>query len=124
VPRALAAGLDVEAEGLADYVLGGPSSRNGTIFMDIYAREAQAYLERSGATREDFARVAAKSRAHGALNARAQFRRPVSVKHVLDDRRISGPLTLSMCSRSPTAPPRSSSPANAGPAGTHPAHLG
>ena len=66
--------------------------------MDIYARDAQAYLERSVATREDFARVAVKSRAHGALNARAQFRRPVTVEHVLDDRTISGPLTLSMCS--------------------------
>jgi acetyl-CoA acyltransferase len=98
VSRALAAGLDVEAEGLADYVLGAPSSRNGTIFMDIYAREAQSYLDHSAATREDFARVAAKSRAHGALNARAQFRRPVTVEHVLDDRTISGPLTLSMCS--------------------------
>ena len=98
VSRALAAGLDVDAHGLADYVLGAPSSQNGTIFMDIYARDAQAYLERSVATREDFARVAVKSRAHGALNARAQFRRPVTVAHVLDDRTISGPLTLSMCS--------------------------
>ena len=53
VSRALAAGLDVDAHGLADYVLGAPSSQNGTIFMDIYARDAQAYLERSVATRED-----------------------------------------------------------------------
>jgi len=98
VSRALAAGLDVEAEHLADYVLGAPSSRNGTIFMDIYAREAQAYLDRGAATREDLARVAAKSRAHGALNPRAQFRRPVTVEQVLEDRTISAPLTLSMCS--------------------------
>ena len=98
VARALAAGLDVETQGLADYVLGAPSSQNGTIFMDIYARDAEAYLERSVATREDFARVAVKSRAHGALNARAQFRRPATVARVLDERTISGPLTLSMCS--------------------------
>jgi acetyl-CoA acetyltransferase len=98
VSRALAAGLDVEAHGLADYVLGDPSSQNGTILMDIYAREAQAYLDRGAATREDFARVATKSRAHGALNARAQFRRHITIEQVLDDRTISGPLTLSMCS--------------------------
>jgi acetyl-CoA acyltransferase len=98
VARALAAGLDVEAHGLADYVLGDPSTENGAIFMDIYAREAEAYLERGAATREDFARVATKSRAHGALNARAQFRRPVTIEQVLNDRTISGPLTLSMCS--------------------------
>jgi acetyl-CoA acyltransferase len=98
VSRALAAGLDVDAHGLAGYVLGEPSSQNGTIFMDIYARDAETYLQRGAATREDLARVAVKSRAHGALNARAQFRRPVTVEQVLDDRTISGPLTLSMCS--------------------------
>jgi acetyl-CoA acetyltransferase len=96
--RALAAGLDVEVYGLADYVLGAPVDGNGSIFMDIYAREAEAYLDASDATREDFARVTAKSRAHGALNERAQFRRPLTVEQVLDDRTVSGPLTLSMCS--------------------------
>src|SRR5215207_8978889 len=58
---ARAAGLDVDAHGLADYVVGAPSSENGAIFMDIYARDAAAYLERSVATHEDFARVAVKS---------------------------------------------------------------
>jgi acetyl-CoA acyltransferase len=98
VSRAIAAGLDVDAHGLAGYVLGDRSDEGGAIFMEIYALEAQAYLERGAATRDDFARVVVKSRAHGALNTRAQFRRPVTVDQVLDDRTISGPLTMPMCS--------------------------
>ena len=98
VARALAAGLDLEEHGLADYVLGDDENHVGNVFMDIYARDAEEYLQRSIATREDFARVAAKSRAHGALNSRAQFRRAMSVEQVLGDRTVAGPLTLSMCS--------------------------
>jgi acetyl-CoA acyltransferase len=73
-------------------------SRSGSLFMDIYASTARAYMERSGATAEDFAAVAVKAHAHGALNPRAQYRDHVTVEDVLGSRLIADPLTLLMCS--------------------------
>ena len=69
-----------------------------SFFMDVYARSAREYLERSGASVRDFAEVAVKNHAHGALNPRAQYRDAVSVEQVLGSREISAPLTLLMCS--------------------------
>lgn len=68
-----------------------------SMFMDVYARFARDYTDRSGATQEDFARVAAKNHEHGALNPKAQHRTPVTVDEVLESRLISDPLTLLMC---------------------------
>ena len=68
-----------------------------SIFMEIYARFAREYAERSGATAEDFARVAVKNHAHGALNPKAQHQRTFTVEEVLEARRIAGVLTLPMC---------------------------
>ena len=58
--------------------------------MDIYAYKARAYMERSGATIEDFARVAVKNHHHGARNPKAQYRHEVTVEGVLSSREISG----------------------------------
>lgn len=69
----------------------------GSPFMEVYAEYARAYSERSGATQEDFARVASKNHAHGALNPRAQFRELFSVEEILAARPVSGPLTVPMC---------------------------
>lgn len=69
-----------------------------SLFMDIYAALARDYMERSGATARDFAEVAVKSHDHGALNPRAQYRKRVTAEQVLGSRRVSGPLTLLMCS--------------------------
>lgn len=55
-------------------------------------------MEKTGATPEDFAQVAVKSRRAAALNPLAQFREPTSVEAVLASRMISAPLTLMMCS--------------------------
>jgi acetyl-CoA acyltransferase len=66
--------------------------------MDIYAANTRAYMERTGATAEDFAEVAVKSHDHAKLNPAAQYRTPVSVAEVLASRTISDPLTLLMCS--------------------------
>ncbi len=70
----------------------------GTLFMDIYANEARAYMARTGATAEDFAAVAEKTRSHGALNPLAQYRTATTVEQVLHSRMVSQPLTLMMCS--------------------------
>ncbi|NKQ56965.1 thiolase family protein [Amycolatopsis sp. K13G38] len=69
----------------------------GSIFMDVYARFAQWYAERTDATPEDFARVAVKNHAHGALNPKAQYGGTLTVEEVLAARPISGALTLPMC---------------------------
>jgi acetyl-CoA acetyltransferase len=69
-----------------------------SFFMDIYAVNSRAYMKSSGATREDFARVAVKSHRHAALNPYAQYRTEVTVDDVLASREIAPPLTLLMCS--------------------------
>ena len=79
--------------------LGG--SREGgeaSVFMDVYAKAATEYMDRTGATQEDFARVAVKNHDHGALNPKAQYRTRFTLEEVLAARKISGPLTLPMCS--------------------------
>ncbi|MCK9248287.1 MAG: thiolase family protein [Solirubrobacteraceae bacterium] len=71
---------------------------DGSIFMDYYALNTLEYIERSGATPEDFADVVVKNRAHGVLNPKAQYRSETTVEAVLDSRDVSGPLKLLMCS--------------------------
>jgi len=69
----------------------------GSVFMDVYARFATWYAERTDATPQDFAQVAVKNHAHGALNPKAQYGGRLTIEEVLGARRISGPLTLPMC---------------------------
>lgn len=75
----------------------GLDEANGSPFMQVYANYARDYMERSGATAEDFARVASKSSANGVLNPRAQFRKFLSPEEILAGRHIAGPLTVPMC---------------------------
>ncbi|MDQ1489707.1 MAG: hypothetical protein QOJ23_2221, partial [Actinomycetota bacterium] len=67
-------------------------------FMDVYAGMTRHYMEQSGATAEDFARIAVKNQANGKLNPKAQYGGAITVEEVLASRQISGPLTLLMCS--------------------------
>ncbi|HEY3810711.1 MAG TPA: thiolase family protein [Acidimicrobiales bacterium] len=76
--------------------LGGEAT-DRSVFMDLYARFARQYMDRTGATQEDFARVAAKNHAHGSLNPKAQHRTRFTVEEILAARPIAGPLTLPMC---------------------------
>jgi acetyl-CoA acetyltransferase len=69
-----------------------------SFFMDVYAANTRAYMERTGATAEDFAEIAVKSHDHAALNPKAQYRTPVTVDEVLTSRTVAEPLTLLMCS--------------------------
>jgi acetyl-CoA acyltransferase len=86
--------LPAEPGGQASVQAGAKRS----FFMDIYAANARAYMNSSGATREDFAQVAVKSHRHAALNPYAQYRTEVTVDDVLASREIAPPLTLLMCS--------------------------
>lgn len=76
----------------------GRDGGDRSLFMDVYAAGARAYMESSGATAEDFAAVAVKSHRNAALNPKAQYRREVSLEEVLASREVSWPLTLLMCS--------------------------
>ena len=67
-------------------------------FMDVYAGMTRHYMEQSGATPEDFARIAVKNQGNGKLNPKAQYGGDITVEEVLASRQISGPLTLLMCS--------------------------
>jgi acetyl-CoA acyltransferase len=69
-----------------------------SFFMDVYAANSREYMRRTGATVEDFARVAVKSHDHGALNPHAQYRTRLTVDEVLASRVVTAPLTLLMCS--------------------------
>lgn len=69
----------------------------GSLFMGIYARWAREYARRSGATAEDFARVAVKNHDNGARNPKAQYRSTYTLEDILLARPIAEPLTLPMC---------------------------
>jgi acetyl-CoA acetyltransferase len=77
----------------------GESKETGkSPFMDIYAAMTRHYMSQSGATAEDFARIAVKNQGNGKLNPKAQYGADLTVEEVLASRVISAPLTLLMCS--------------------------
>ena len=59
-----------------------------------YAMAAVRYMEETGATEEDFARVTVKNRKNGALNPFARFQKPVTIEEVLTSRMVAKPLRL------------------------------
>lgn len=73
-----------------------PAGRS--FLMDMYAESALKYMERSGATRADFAEVVVKNHRHGRLNPAAQYGGELTVERVLAMREIVWPFTLAMCS--------------------------
>lgn len=89
---AFEAGVDVENSPFPD----APSDQS--VFMDVYAQMSREYMDRSGATEEDFAAVAVKSHANAGLNPLAQYRDPVTVEQVLASRVVTDPLRVLMCS--------------------------
>ena len=69
-----------------------------SFLMDMYAESALRYMEQTGATRADFARVVVKNQRHGKLNPVAQYGGELTVERVLAAREIVWPFTLQMCS--------------------------
>jgi acetyl-CoA acetyltransferase len=59
-----------------------------------YAMDATRYMHDTGATRADLAAVAVKNRRHAALNPLAQFREPLTLEEVLEQRMVVEPLGL------------------------------
>lgn len=67
------------------------------LFLDTYAMQASHHMLHYGTTRRQMAVCASKSHRFGVYNPRAQYRMNLSVKQVLLDKPILGPLTRSMC---------------------------
>jgi len=66
----------------------------GFIPISWYAMDAMRYMHDHGATREQFAAVAVKNRHHASLNPLAQYRKPITLQEVLEQRPIVEPLGL------------------------------
>lgn len=62
-----------------------------------YALETVEYMEQTGLTQEDVARVTVKNRKNGALNPNARFQKPVSLEEVMNSRVVADPLRLLHC---------------------------
>jgi acetyl-CoA acyltransferase len=73
-----------------------PAGRS--FLMDLYAAAALRYMEQTGTTRADLARVVVKNHRHGRLNPAAQYGGELTVERVLAAREIVWPFTLPMCS--------------------------
>jgi acetyl-CoA acyltransferase len=74
-----------------------PAGEGRSVFMDINAERAKAYMAKFGATPRHFAEIAAKNRRHGALNPNASMRDPTSAEAILADKMVIAPLTRGMC---------------------------
>jgi acetyl-CoA acetyltransferase len=98
--RVLVIGVEVltgRFGGLLPVGAGDPYTQQGMTLPALYALKARHHMERFGTTVEQFAAVAVKNRAHGALNPNARFRTPVSLEEVLASRPVAEPLTLLQC---------------------------
>ncbi len=98
--RAIGTAIDVERRAeLALEVGSDPAEETQrSFFMDLYADMTRRYMDASGASREDFARVVVKNQHNGGLNPRAQYGGELTVEQVLESREVVSPLTLLMCS--------------------------
>ena len=95
---AMTSGADLGRVGEITREVTGSDRPTASFFMDVYAGIARDYQARSGATAEDFADVAAKNSAHGALNPKAQYQRALTRSEVLASRVVAAPMTMLMCS--------------------------
>jgi len=96
--RALFGAMDVEDMAWMGAAIEGDGPA-GSIFMEhYYARLARRYLEDSGASPRDYARIAVKNRAHAGLNDFAQYRTPLTEEQVMASPMVADPLRTLMCS--------------------------
>ena len=74
-----------------------PIGEGRSVFMDINAERAKAYMACHGAEARHFALVAAKNRRHAALNPNAALREVATAEAILADKLVVAPLTRGMC---------------------------
>lgn len=68
------------------------------VTTQFFGNAAAEHMSRYGTTAEQLAAVAVKNHEHSTRNPLAQFQRPYSLREVLDDHPVHGPLTRSQCS--------------------------
>jgi len=90
-------GTDLDRVAAIGRELTGTDAAPESFYMAMYSWVTKQYMERSGATKEDFADVAVKNSAAAALNPYAQYRTPLTREQVLAGRVIADPLTVVMC---------------------------
>lgn len=95
----LVLGAEKMDRGLINFVGADLELTIGNTAPAQYAMCGQRHMYEFGTTPEDFARVAVKSRKHGALNPNARLREEVTVEAVMASRPIADPLTLLQCCR-------------------------
>jgi len=95
--RAREAKEKAQAEGRQPAFEEGAGERR-SMFMDFYAAFARRYMQETGATKEDFARVAVKNLYHGSLNPKAQYGGEYTIEDILNAPLVVEPLTRLMCS--------------------------
>lgn len=62
------------------------------------ALQARVYMEKTGATEKDFAKVSVKNHGNGVKNPFAQIKKKITIKDVMESRKIADPLKLYDCS--------------------------
>jgi acetyl-CoA acetyltransferase len=96
--RALFGAMDVEEMAWMSQAIDGDGPA-GSIFMEHhYAGLARRYLDDSGGSPRDFAKVAVKNRAHASLNSLAQYQTPLTEEEVMASPVVAEPLRALMCS--------------------------
>ena len=68
-----------------------------SVFMDVYAMMARWHMSKYGTTQEQLAAVSAKNHYHSSLNPKAQYQKDMSIDEVMNDAKVTYPLTRSMC---------------------------
>lgn len=74
-----------------------PPGTGRSIFMDCYAMMARWHMGKYGTTQRQLAAVSSKNHYHASLNPKAQYRKDMSVEEVMQDARVTFPLTRGMC---------------------------
>jgi acetyl-CoA acetyltransferase len=94
---AMLSGTDLDRVPAIGREITGTDEAPESFYMAMYSWVTKQYMERSGATAEDFADVAVKNSAAAASNPYAQYRTALTREQVLAGRVIADPLTVMMC---------------------------
>jgi len=94
---AMLSGTDLDRVAAIGREFTGTDAAPESFYMAMYSWVTKQYMQRSGATKEDFADVAVKNSAAAALNPYAQYRTALTREQVLAGRVIADPLTVVMC---------------------------
>jgi acetyl-CoA acetyltransferase len=86
------------AKSAAAMAQGTALAKFGFMFVGLYSMQLRRWIEKYGATKEQFAKVVVKNSYNGSLNPYAQFRKPLTLEEVLNSRVVAEPLTQYMCS--------------------------